>query len=1315
MKRLLFLFSYALLAGTVWGQTVYVSSAGSHTPPFDTWGKAATNIQQAVDAAGSGDTVLLADGTFSIGAEISLTKAITVTSLNGPDATRITKTATYMRLFNINHASALLCNITVTNGATGQTTQGAGIYVSAGTVSNCVIAECKPNRGSTVYLTGANSRLTHSVIRDNYDLGNSAGCGGVKLAGGTLMQYCTLTRNRCGTEVNGISSVYMIGNSTVQNCVISNNAANSGSIASIALALQAGDTVRNTLIVNNANRGISMAGGTVDCCTVSRNLCYGTGANGIALAGGQVRNSIFYYNGNSKYAASARDCVITGGAISNSCSPLLAGSNNTAAPPLFADPAAADFTLLPGSPCLETATNVPLVALDLLNTARPIDGDSDGTAKPDMGCFEAPAGNTGSLRCGFTASAHEAVGSLAVTFTPFVAGTDTAIVFAGWTFGDGATLNRADLAPVAHTYDPGAYTVSLLVSNSLGQSATAVFTQDIRVAPVASFVAKNGSHTFPYDTWPKAATNVQPALEALLSENGETRTTTVSNGVYALPVELTLAGPLRLVSLNGPSDTVLNRSGASMRLATLSHADALLAGFTVTNGNLGQEGAGVYVSAGTISNCVVASCTGNRSSAVYLAGTNSLMTHSLLRNNSDGGNSGGCGGVKLVTGGRLLYSSILRSSPGSEASGISALVMSGKSLASHCIISNCTMAANKNSIVASVQSDSILRNCLITQNAGRGVHITGGFLENCTISRNSIYDDTANGLYMATATSRNCIVWNNGTDNSKNLTRVSGAFEYGDVNPADPGAGNKSADPLFLTPASGDFRLDPASPLINAGTNLAWTTNSIDLDGSNRLTGAAVDMGCFEAADTASGLACNFDAPVTDGLTNLTAIFTAEATGGNTTIVNYAWSFGDGGSVSGADKRVVTNTYAAPGYYTVSLTIQNDGAQSASRSKTNFIYVAPLVSYVSTNGTHEAPFQTWVTAATNIQSAINGGRVSSDSATLILVSNGVYAIGSQLGLLKGVTVRSVNGAGETALTRTGSATRLVWVNHADATLDGFTVTNGFYTGNSSGGMLLNAGAVRNCVFTGNIGNRMSGALEMTGGTVSNCLFIRNMDNGQTLGCGAVAMSGGLLAGCLLLENRGGASPSEVGGLRVTGGEARNCVIISNVAALADGTIGGAAVSGNGLLRNCLVAANQGKGVSVAGGSVVNCTIVRNSSNGVEMTSGAVTNTIITDNLGGDLAGAGTDYATSCSPALSGNGNISLPPLFVAAGSGYGTNAVLGDYRPSGKSPCLEAGFTFAWAQDSLDLAGGPRLLNRALDIGAYETLKPPTGTILMIR
>jgi hypothetical protein len=92
-----------LLAGlsTAGAATVRYVDVGSTnaTPPYTNWATAATNIQDAVDAAVAGDEVVVTNGTYATGGRavgtniivnrVAVDGAITLRSVNGPQATVI--------------------------------------------------------------------------------------------------------------------------------------------------------------------------------------------------------------------------------------------------------------------------------------------------------------------------------------------------------------------------------------------------------------------------------------------------------------------------------------------------------------------------------------------------------------------------------------------------------------------------------------------------------------------------------------------------------------------------------------------------------------------------------------------------------------------------------------------------------------------------------------------------------------------------------------------------------------------------------------------------------------------------------------------------------------------------------------------------------------------------------------------------------------------------------------------------------------------------------------------------------------------------
>jgi hypothetical protein len=305
----------------------------------------------------------------------------------------------------------------------------------------------------------------------------------------------------------------------------------------------------------------------------------------------------------------------------------------------------------------------------------------------------------------------------------------------------------------------------------------------------------------------------------------------VTNGVYAtggravhglMTNRVTVDKPVTVRSYNGPEVTVIQGQGSvttfgdgAIRCVYLA-SGAVLSGFTLTNGatrhsgnkDTERSGGGAY--GGRLTNCVLTGNAANQQGG----GAYGSMLHNCTLTGNAGGYKGG--GACLGT----LYNCVLTGNSAGEGGG-----------ASLCTLQDCDLRGNS---------------------AAGGGGACCSVLNNCTLIENSAQSGGGAGY---STTLNNCIVYYNrlksGMD-AENSPRLSCSNHQGATlnfccttpMPTN-GMGNITNEPRFVNWATGNLRLQPGSPCIDAGTN-AHVASPTDLDGRPRIVGKTVDMGAYE-------------------------------------------------------------------------------------------------------------------------------------------------------------------------------------------------------------------------------------------------------------------------------------------------------------------------------------------------------------------------------------------------------------------------------------------------------------------------------------
>jgi hypothetical protein len=294
------------------------------TPPNTSWFTAATNIQDAVDAAAAGDEIVVTNGIYY---RVVVNKPLNVRSVNGSEATII---------------------------------DGVG-------------------SGTCVSLTDGASLSGFTLIHGNFFLGGGA-------FGGTL-NNCTLTGNSA-QSISDSDGAYGGGAAycTLNNCTLTGNTAQlPHPQPGLGRAYGGGAaycTLNNCVLTGN---GADFGGGAYRCqmfnCTLTGNSATLGGGGAYQC---QLGICIVYFN-SSVFQGANSDAGLGGSTLRYCCTtplPTIGVGNSTNAP-LFVDFLGGNLRLQSNSPCINVGLNVLAPAgPDLDGNPRIVGGTVD------MGAYE---------------------------------------------------------------------------------------------------------------------------------------------------------------------------------------------------------------------------------------------------------------------------------------------------------------------------------------------------------------------------------------------------------------------------------------------------------------------------------------------------------------------------------------------------------------------------------------------------------------------------------------------------------------------------------------------------------------------------------------------------------------------------------------------------------------------------------------------------------------------------------------------------------------------------------------------------------------
>lgn len=235
-RSLSFVVTEPIEATAVFGKSVHVAPAaqgGSDKDGDGTSGKPYATLAQGLSAAEGGDEIVLSAGDYAPASTVTVSTNVVIRGATGdPADVRVSGGSSRLVLL-LEHADAVVRDLTLEKGSCGEKGTGTGARVTAGTLENCIVRGCTMGQRSNgiVYVNGANALVSGCVITNNFcDGGSGDGMGGsggcVNVLNGAVedsyIGYNSLNRPNA-TVYHVVNAPATVNGGVLRRCIVHHN------------------------------------------------------------------------------------------------------------------------------------------------------------------------------------------------------------------------------------------------------------------------------------------------------------------------------------------------------------------------------------------------------------------------------------------------------------------------------------------------------------------------------------------------------------------------------------------------------------------------------------------------------------------------------------------------------------------------------------------------------------------------------------------------------------------------------------------------------------------------------------------------------------------------------------------------------------------------------------------------------------------------------------------------------------------------------------------------------------------------------------